>query len=30
LQMMRPTLEELFIEAVNDNNNGQRQTAGAN
>jgi ABC-2 type transport system ATP-binding protein len=30
LQMMRPTLEELFIEAVNDNNSGQRQTAGAN
>jgi hypothetical protein len=30
LQMMRPTLEDLFIEAVNDNNDGQRQMAGAN
>jgi ABC-2 type transport system ATP-binding protein len=29
LQMMRPTLEELFIEAVNDRNQGQRQLAGA-
>jgi ABC-2 type transport system ATP-binding protein len=30
LQMMRPTLEELFIEAVNDRNQGLRQSAGAN
>jgi len=30
LQMMRPTLEELFIEAVNDRNQGMRQAAGAN
>jgi ABC-2 type transport system ATP-binding protein len=30
LQMMRPTLEDLFIEAVNDQNQGLRQTAGAN
>jgi ABC-2 type transport system ATP-binding protein len=29
LQMMRPTLEEVFIDAVNDRNQGARQTAGA-
>jgi ABC-2 type transport system ATP-binding protein len=29
VQMMRPTLEDLFIEAVNDRNQGMRQTAGA-
>jgi len=29
LQMMRPTLEDLFIEAVNKRNNGARQMAGA-
>jgi ABC-2 type transport system ATP-binding protein len=30
LQTMRPSLEEMFIEAVNDQNQGMRQTAGAN
>jgi ABC-2 type transport system ATP-binding protein len=29
VQMMRPTLEELFIEAVNQSNQGSRQMAGA-
>ncbi len=29
VQMIRPSLEDLFIETVNDNNKGERQTAGA-
>jgi ABC-2 type transport system ATP-binding protein len=29
VQSMRPSLEDMFIEAVNDNNQGSRQTAGA-